>query len=167
MKYYLLILALAFTGTLFAQTQTKSAQQKKIEKNFLKQLNDIISNRHPQHHWMTEDPYTIIQPFQIDDHNVLSVTLRYSNDSSWYLHRMQMPMSALTGLTWDLYAVMDANRKDAVTVLESEPGQTKLKEVDRRDIFHVALVEDESIIVNLQNTCRQLVPLYERKTVVR
>ena len=164
MKYLVLTLILVFTGFLNAEAQTKSSQQKKIEKKFLKQLNVIINNGHPQHHWSTESRYTVAQPFAIDDSGVISVTLRYTNDTSWYLHRMQMPMSALKGIVWDIYAIMDViDSENAVTVLESEPGQTKLKEVERRYLFHIAAVEDEKIITDLQKTCSKLLPFYEKK----
>lgn len=160
MKYpaLLIVFLIALSFSSFAQ---KSKPQKKAEKEFLSQLNKIISQKNVQHHWLYEEPYTVVQPFQIDTAGILSVTIRYTTDSSWFLHRMEMPVKSIVGIAWDMYVIIESE-KENVKVLESKPNSSLLKETFPRNIFHIAIVADDNpkVADKLRKSWAKLAPYY-------
>lgn len=163
MKNPALLIAFITIFSISAFTQ-KSKPQKKAEKEFLAQLNKILSQKNVQHHWLYEEPYTVVQPFKIDTAGILSMTVRYTTDSSWFLHRMEMPMSGITRVVWDMYAILESD-KENVLVFESLPNSPTLKETFSRNLFHIAMVNDDNIklIQKLYKSWHNLAPFYGKE----
>lgn len=160
MKCPIIVAFLLFTFSTHSYSQT-SKQQSKAQKEFLQLLNKMLTQKNAQHHWMYEDPYTVVQPFKIDSAGRLSVTLKYANDSSWFLHRMEMPVASIHVIAWDMYAILESETEN-VFVYESAAKDTQLKQVDKRNIFHVALINDAdaALIDKLRKAWEKLAPFH-------
>ena len=157
MNKIVIICLLVLSQSINVHSQVSKSQQK-AEKEFLSQLNTIIRQKNTLHHWNYELPFTIIQPFQIEN-NQLSVVLKYSTDSSWFIHKMVIPVESIRDITWDMYAILESGSKN-VMVYESLPNSTTIKLVDSRNHFHIALVEDETIIFKLRKGWEKLAAFY-------
>lgn len=117
------------------------AQQKdKSEKKFLQALNQVLKKT-PQQHWNYEGQMTIDTAFKISPDGILSVTVRYKTDSSFYRVRMAAPFEEIQDVVQDVYLIFQFDSK-LVQVYESEPNSEVLKPAYRLPLLHVGVLED-------------------------
>jgi hypothetical protein len=85
LKRFFLFLLLCSSFVCHAQTKKKSEQE------FLKQLNSILKNS-KQQHWAYEgNAMSIDSAFAINKEGILSVTVRYTSNTSFVRVRMTAP----------------------------------------------------------------------------
>lgn len=156
-----LISLIVITGCyLFLNTATAQPQQK-AEKDFLNQLNSILKNSRQQH-WNFEGAMTIDSAFAINETGVLSVTVRYTNDTSFVRVRMAAPVNKIKGVAYDLYLILEY-KDELVTFYASEPGSNELTEKGKTNLFHIGapLPEDVKSQEKLQKALDKLLKYYK------
>src|SRR6478752_3658048 len=85
------------------QSPTQAQSKQKAEKEFLKQLNSILKNS-KQQHWAYEgNVMSIDSAFAINKEGILSVTVRYTSDTSFVRVRLAAPVSKIDTVRYDLY----------------------------------------------------------------
>ncbi|CAN5636643.1 hypothetical protein BH11BAC3_BH11BAC3_47620 [soil metagenome] len=131
MKKILIFLSCCCLLTHLANAQPKQ----KAAKEFLTKLNSILKNS-PSQHWGYEGAMTIDSAFAISPAGILSVTVRYTNDSSFMRARMEAPVSKIKGALYDLYLILECAGDD-VTIYQSEDGSNELKVTNKTHLFHV------------------------------
>jgi len=161
MKKLLLLLVALF---LFTGIQTVTAQSKqKAEQNFLKQLNSILKNSKNQH-WAYEGVMHIDSAFAINKAGLLSVTLRYTTDSSLKRVRMVAPVGKIAGVIYDIYLILEY-KKPLVDIYESDSNSTVLKEAGHNILFHIGFAhpdQGEAQQEKLQKAVDALLKYYKR-----
>ncbi len=90
----------------------------------LKQLNDITSHS-TKADWAYEDNFTIEQPYQVDDKGMLSVVLKYTTDSSFYLVKRQAPVDSISEAVLDVYLILKFD-SDIVETGNSGPNSKNI-----------------------------------------
>jgi len=133
----LCIIACSFLGSPAATAQSKQ----KAEKEFLKQLNSILNNS-KQQHWAFEGVMTVDTAFSINKDGKLSVTVRYTSDTTFIRSRMEAPVSKISKVAYDLYLMLEYKDK-LVTFYKSDPGSNELEEGGKTDLFHIGAPEEE------------------------
>ncbi len=104
---------------------------------------------------------TIDSAFAINEKGVLSVTVRYTNDSSFIRARMEAPVNKIKRVAYDLYLILEY-KDELVTYYESEPGSNELKEKGTTNLFHIGtpLPEDISYKEKLQKALDKFLKYY-------
>ena len=134
MKCITTIIIALITLNTFAQNDAKY-------KPLLKALNDIINNTNSSH-WAYTDRFTVQQPFKVDQQDVLSVILRYTTDSSYYLVKRFAPVDILIEVISDEFIVLKFNSK-VVGLSISPANSEKLRlTVEKFNYMHVGIPID-------------------------
>ena len=151
----LLICCVAFVVSLQAQKSNKA------EKDFLKALNAVLK-KSPQQHWNYEGKMTIDSAFRISKDGIISVTVRYKTDSSFYRVRMEAPFNEVDELIQDMYLIFRFESK-LVQVYESEPNSNELKPAYKLNMLHVGMLDDgdEKTLHKVQMLFSRLVNIQE------
>ena len=116
MKVLIWLVMLYFIQPVSLQAQSKQ----KAEKEFLAELNNILYKSRKQHS-LYEGIMTVDSAFAINKEGILSVTLRYTNDSSYKRVRLQAPVKDISLVRYDLYLILEYTDK-LVTYFESQWG---------------------------------------------
>lgn len=116
MKFLVLFVILSLIQPFSLQTQSKQRAQKQ----FLKELNNVLNKSRKQHS-SYEGIMTIDSAFAINKAGILSVTVRYINDSTFKRVRLQVPVRDISTVRYDLYLILEY-KDDVVILYESEPG---------------------------------------------
>jgi len=132
-----LFLILAFTAPYSSIAQSKQ----KAETDLLKQLNAILKVSGVQH-WAYEGNMSIDSAFAIAKDGTLSVTVRYTTDSSFVRVRMTAPVAEISGVGYDLYLILEY-KTPLVILYESDPNSMELKEAGKNTLFHIGLPEKD------------------------
>jgi hypothetical protein len=145
---------------LFFNAATAQSKQK-AEKAFLHQLNTILKNA-KQQHWNFEGTMTIDTAFAINKEGILSVTVRYTNDTSFVRTRLEAPVNKIKRVAYDLYLILEYE-DELVTFYVSEPGSNELKENGKTNLFHIGapLGEDVKAQEKLQRALDELLKYYK------
>ncbi|GAB2839831.1 hypothetical protein [Ferruginibacter profundus] len=157
MKILFVLLCFCCSLLFIAVAQPKQ----KAEKEFLKQLNSILKNS-LQQHWNYEGAtMTIDSAFAINKEGILSVSVRYTTDSSFVRARMAAPVNKIQRVAYDLYIILEY-KDDLVTFYESEPGSNSLNEKGTTNLFHIGapLPEDAKYQLKLQKALNKLLKYY-------
>ena len=157
MKTVLAFFCLCFILQSPAQAQTKQ----KAEKEFLNQLNSILK-KSKQQHWAYEgNVMSIDSAFAINKEGILSVTVRYTSDTSFVRVRLAAPVSRIDTVRYDLYMILEYKDHDVI-IFESEPGSNELKEVNKSGLFHVGAPSPEDFVYHdkLQKALDNLLKYY-------
>jgi len=143
------------------QSPTKAQTKQKAEKEFLKQLNIALKNSKQQHSAYEGSVMTIDSAFAINKEGILSVTVRYTNDSSFVRTRMTAPVSKIDTVRYDFYLILEY-KDTLVTFYQSDPGSNDLKETNKGGWFHVGapLPEDFKYQENLQKALDNVLKYY-------
>jgi len=123
----------------------------KSEKQFLKAINEVL-RKSPHQHWNYEgNKMTIDSAFRISKDRVISVTVRYKTDSSFYRVRMAAPFDEIQDVMQDIYIIFQFDSK-LVQVYESEPNSEVLKPAYRLSLLHVGMPDegDEKTLPKVQ-----------------
>ena len=135
--HLVIFLTVAQFSSVLAQSKTKS------EKIFVQELNTVLKNskRHASNY---EDKMTIDTLFAINKEGILSVTLRYTNDSSYKRVRLQAPVKDISLVLYDLYVILEYTN-ELVTYFESPWGSEVLYETGKGERFHVGAPLPENV----------------------
>lgn len=159
MKKQSFFLILCFS--LLLQLSSQAQSKKKDEKEFLKQLNTVLK-KSKQQQWAFEDyVMTIDSAFAISKKGILSVTVRYTNDSSFVRVRTTAPLVKIEKIIYDLYLIL-VYKENVVTFYKSEPNSMELKEFNTYNWFHIGAPLPEDIVYQekLQKALDNLRPYY-------
>jgi hypothetical protein len=153
---------IAWLASLLLIFQTATAQtQQKAEKEFVTHLNNILKDSDEQH-WKYKGVMTIDSAFAINKEGILSVTVRYTDDTSFIRTRMEAPVKNIKWVAYDLYLILEYN-KEEVTVYESEVNSNELKESSKTNYFHIGapLPEDMMRQEKLQKLLDKVMVFYK------
>ena len=139
MKVLIWLVMLYFIQPVSLQAQSKQ----KAEKEFLAELNNILYKSRKQHS-LYEGVMTVDSAFAINKEGILSVTLRYTNDSSYKRVRLQAPVKDISLVRYDLYLILEYTDK-LVTYFESQWGSEVLEETGKGGWFHVGAPLPEDV----------------------
>lgn len=131
MKFLLTFLCLSLSLQFPASAQPKQ----KAEREFLKQLNNIVKNSKEQH-WAYTGTMSIDSAFAINKEGILSVTVRYTNDSSFIVSRMEAPVSNIEYVAYDLYLILKYSTDEVNTYVSAE-GSNVLQQTGKTNLFHI------------------------------
>lgn len=123
------------TFALLTPILLKAQSQQKAEKEFVTHLNNILKDSDEQH-WKYKGVMTIDSAFAINKEGILSVTVRYTDDTSFIRTRIEAPVKNIKWVAYDLYLILEYN-KEEVTVYESEVNSNELKESSKTNYFHI------------------------------
>lgn len=136
-----IILFILFSFSLVWQQAATAQTKLHAEKEFLGLLNSILKNS-KQQHWAFEGVMTIDSAFAISPDGMLSVTVRYTGDSSFIRTRMEAPVNKIKEVAYDLYLIL-VFKEQWVTVYASLPGSNTLQESAKTNLFHIGAPEQE------------------------
>jgi hypothetical protein len=155
------ILFICLVSFLLAPTVATAQSKQKAEKEFLAHLNDILKDSDEQH-WKYKGVMTIDSAFAINKEGILSVTVRYTDDTSFIRTRMEAPVKNIKWVAYDLYLILEY-KKEEVTVYESEVNSNELKEISKTNYFHIGapLPEDMKRQEKLQRLLDKVMPFYK------
>lgn len=139
----ILLLLLSMTLPVIRGHAQSGRDPEKVKRELLSALNRVIRKSGVQH-WAYEGPVKIVQPFTIDKDGRLSVTTRYTTEKGDFLVKMETPLSEIRRADLDIYLIL-LTGPDQVNVYESEPGSTQLKLVNRRNLLHIGLADEEQL----------------------
>jgi hypothetical protein len=147
---------------LFTPTATPAQSQQKAEKEFLAHLNNILKDSDEQH-WKYKGVMTVDSAFAINKKGILSVTVRYTDDTSFIRTRMEAPVKNIKWVAYDLYLILEYN-KEEVTVFESEVNSNALKESSKTNYFHIGapFPEDMKRQEKLQGLLDKVMVFYKK-----
>ncbi len=156
-----LISFLLITFVFVLQEPSLAQTKQKAEKEFLTQLNSILHNS-KQQHWGFEGVMTVDTAFTISSNGTLSVTVRYTNDSTFIRSRMEAPVSKIAKIAYDLYLILEY-KDELVTFYRSAPGSNELKEGGKTNLFHIGAPENEgySLQEKLQQALENVLKYYK------
>ena len=80
--------------------------------------------------------------FEISKDGILSVTVRYSTDSSFIRARMAVPVNKSGSIGYNLYLILLYD-DESVIVYESSKGSKVFKEVAKNTLFHIGESEGD------------------------
>jgi hypothetical protein len=116
MKKVVLFLCALLWFTQLVQSQPKQ----KAEKEFLKELNSILSNSKDTDFWHEKGTMTVDSKFTISDKGILSVTVKYTEEDATFTRvRMEAAVSKIIDVAYDHYLILEF-KDDDVTFYESE-----------------------------------------------
>lgn len=151
-KIPLLLFSIVIASGINAQSKAKS------EKLFVKELNAILKSS-PTIHWAYEDKMSIDSVFAIKN-GILSVTVRYTTDSSFFRVRMAAPVSKIKSVAEDIYMILQFSAND-VAVYISQNNSNELVFDSHRNLFHLGSKEDEGKTqIKLQLLLEKLLTYY-------
>uniref|UniRef100_UPI00404AB33F hypothetical protein n=1 Tax=Gelidibacter sp. TaxID=2018083 RepID=UPI00404AB33F len=149
---------------LLTTTSIYSQSQQKAEKEFLKQLNDILIEA-PYEHWGMGDKVIIsVDSFFSIKEGLLSSTIRYKkDDGSYILRKMVAPIQEMKNATCDLYLILEFE-DDMVSVFESNNSTEDFKETERLNYFHIGKArhdEWQKQLIKLQKALKKVLRFYK------
>lgn len=134
-KLFLLITICCISqSTLLAQTPQKA------QKQFVHELNSVLQ-RSSTICWAYTDRMSIDSAFAIDKEGILSVTVRYKTDTSFYRVRMEVPINKITSIVQDLYLILECEN-NTVKLFTSDINSEKLLLKDTIYFFHCGELPD-------------------------
>ena len=111
-------------------------------KAFLDALNKLATTT-TQNHWRYEEPMKADSLFHLNG-DTLTVTLKYSTDSSWTRVRMAAPFSKIRTIDWDHYLLLNYHDEDVVRIYEQTNLDPAWKLVQQTDLLHIGAVSEEN-----------------------
>jgi hypothetical protein len=130
-------------------------QQSNFQQRFVDELNKILLTT-PHMDWKFEGKMKIDSMFFVDKNGMLSVTLRYITDSSFYKVRMEAPLNKIKYIDQDIYIFLRFKEND-VKLYTSDLGNENLIYRENLNIFHIGEPADG---IN-QNTLNEIQHLYK------
>jgi protein-tyrosine phosphatase len=138
MKKILLLSALCLC--IIVQFAARAQFRQKAEQAFVQELNTVLKGS-PLHHWAYSGKMSIDSAFAINTAGILSVTVRYTTGTDFYRVRMEAPVNRIAGIAHDIYVILEYKAKD-VHVYEAAENSNGLELRDRRNLFHIGIIED-------------------------
>ena len=140
----------------YAQTKQQA------EKDFITQLNDIVRKSSEPSPWANEGKYSIDSLFHISKTGILSITFRYTTDTSFVRVRMAAPVSKIKDVFYDYYLGFEF-KQNLVTIYKAAFNKKALKEYETDFLFHIGVPiwEGEKKQENLQKALATLQKYYK------
>ena len=99
--------------------QCSNAQtRQQAEREFVAQLNDIVRYSSGARSWEYEGKYSVDSLFRISKTGILSITFRYTTDTSFVRIRMAAPVSKMQDVFYDYYLGFEF-KQNWVTIYKS------------------------------------------------
>ena len=121
-------------AVLSSNAQTKQ----QAEKDFITQLNDIVRKSSEPSPWANEGKYSIDSLFHISKTGILSITFRYTTDTSFVRIRMAAPVSKMQDVFYDYYLGFEF-KQNWVTIYKSAINKNAMKEFGTDYLFHIGV----------------------------
>lgn len=118
----------------FAQPKSKA------EKDFLKELNEILKESVNQH-WEFDGKMSVDSPFAINGQGLLTSTVKYTTDTSVTRVRSEAPLNKITFVRQDVYIYLEYRDK-SVMVYEQKNNKDWLIKF-KRSMFHIGMGDDD------------------------
>jgi hypothetical protein len=127
--------------TLCCLSQTTLAQSKsKTEKDFLKELNDILKQS-PNQHWEFDGKMSIDSPFTISSQGILTSTVKYTTDTSVMRVRTEAPVNKITFARQDVYVYLEYRDKSVIVYEQKKNKDWSIK--FKRNMLHLGMGDDD------------------------
>ncbi|MEO6583601.1 MAG: hypothetical protein ABIO05_04715 [Ferruginibacter sp.] len=118
-----------------------NAQSKqKAEKEFLKELNEIIKES-PNQHWEFNGKMSVDSPFTITPSGHLSVTVKYITDTATVWVRSEAPVNKITFAKEDVYTYLEFRDKSVMVYEKSKGKDWSIR--FKRNMFHIGVADDD------------------------
>ncbi|WP_298157537.1 hypothetical protein [Flavobacterium sp.] len=153
------ILLIMLLLPLLAEAQTFE----RAKKDFVEELNAILKDA-TTIHWAFSDKMTVEKPFEISQDSMLSVTVRYTTDSTFYDVCMRAPMKQVDVVMQDIYIIVFFKGED-VGHYKSPDNSTEQEFVYNDNMFFVGDSLDSSdnpALLRLQAKLQALLPFYRK-----
>jgi hypothetical protein len=116
------------------------AQRTKTEEKFIGQLNKVLKASSTQHWYYKDYKMTIESPFAIEEGGILSVTVRYTNDTSSFVVRTEGVLNKMEGVVQDIFLSLKfGNYMVFTTVYENGIK----KNVEESELFFIGNINDD------------------------
>jgi hypothetical protein len=119
----------------FAQSNSKKEQA------FIGALNKLVTTI-PQEHWDTGEPMAADSIFHVAG-DTISITWKYERNGSLERRRLAAPFSAIKGIVYDHYLVLDFEDAPVVRVYQ-QVGEGPWLPEEEMDVLHIGVVAYES-----------------------
>ncbi len=121
--------------------QSSFAQSKvKAEKDFLKELNDILKASANQH-WEFDGTMSIDSPFSINSQGMLTSTVRYTTDTSVTRVRTEAPVNKITFARQDVYVYLEYRDKSVMVYEQKNNKDWSIK--FKRNMLHLGTGDED------------------------
>jgi len=123
-----------------------------LEQRFVDKLNQILLTT-PHMDWKFEGKMKIDSMFSVNENGMLSVTLRYIKDSSFYKVRMEAPLNKIHSIDQDIYIILLFKEKDVKLYISDISNETLVYR-ENINMFHIGEPADgaeQSLLKELQN----------------
>ena len=119
--------------------QCSNAQtRQQAEREFVAQLNDIVRYSSGARSWEYEGKYSVDSLFRISKTGILSITFRYTTDTSFVRIRMAAPVSKMQDVFYDYYLGFEF-KQNWVTIYKSAINKNAMKEFGTDYLFHIGV----------------------------
>lgn len=112
----------------------------KAEKDFTKELNDILKQS-PNQHWEFDGKMTVDTPFSITPQGTLTSTVRYTTDTSVIRVRSEAPVNKITFARQDVYIFLEYRDKSVMVYEQKNNKDWSIK--FKRNMFHIGMGDDD------------------------
>ena len=127
--------------TLSCLSNKSVAQSKlKAEKDFLKELNEILKKTINQH-WEYDGTMTIDSPFTINSQGMLTSTVKYTTDTSMIRVRTEAPVNKITFARQDVYIYLEYRDKSVMVYEQKTNKDWTIK--FKRNMLHLGIGDDD------------------------
>jgi hypothetical protein len=132
---------LAFTlmALCFLNHTVVAQSKQKAEKDFLKELNDILKKSENQH-WEFDGKMSIDSPFTINSQGMLTSTVKYTTDTSVTRVRTEAPVNKITFARQDVYVYLEFRDK-SVMVYEQKGNRDWVLRF-KRNMLHIGMGDE-------------------------
>ena len=134
LSIYTLITFCLLSLTGFSQSKSKA------EKDFLKELNDILKETANQH-WEFDGKMSIDSPFAINSRGLITSTVKYTTDTSVVRVRSEAPVNKITFARQDVYIYLEYRDKSVIVYEQKTNQDWQIK--FRRNMFHIGMGDDD------------------------
>lgn len=134
-KYLILTFSFFLSFSLLSFAQSKA----KAEKDFLKELNEILQDSENQH-WEFDGKMTVDSTFTINSRGQLTSTVRYTTDTSVIRVRSEAPVNKITFVKQDVYIYLEYRDKSVMIYEKKNEKDWAIK--FKRSMFHIGTGDD-------------------------
>lgn len=118
-----------------------SAQSKlKAEKDFLKELNDILKAS-PNQHWEFDGRMGIDSPFTINSQGNITITVRYTTATTVMRVRTEAPVNKITFVKQDVYVYLEYRDKSVTVYEQNNNKDWSIK--FKRNMLHLGIGDED------------------------
>jgi len=132
-------LAYAFLTFCYLSNPVFAQSKVKAEKEFLKELNDILKGSDNQH-WEFDGKMVIDSPFTINSQGNLTATVKYTTDTSVIRVRTEAPVNKITFARQDVYVFLEYRDKSVMVYEQKNNKDWSIR--FKRTMLHLGMGDD-------------------------